>query len=292
MSVRIITDSASDVTQDTAEKWNIRVLPLTVRFGDEEFKDGVTIDYDTFYNRLIESDTLPKTSQVTPYMYENAFRKALSDGDDVICITISSRLSGCFQSASIAADDMEDDFEKSGHHIYVFDTMQVCGAQYILTERAVQLRDRGMIARDIVADLEECKKRVHLITLFDTLEYLKLGGRISAAAAFAGGILSIKPVLTVHNGEVIAIGKARGSKNGNNMLMEFVRERGGIDFSMPYCISWSGLSDVQVQKYIRDSHSLYDCDPEDLPVLRVGPAVGVYAGPGAFAFSFFSPEHH
>ena len=282
MGIRIITDSASDVTQQEAAKWNVEVLPLTVRFGDEEYLDGITIDYDMFYNRLIETDVVPKTSQVTPFAYEKAFRKALDAGDDIICLTISSKLSGCYQSACIAADEM-----KERARIMIVDTLEVSMAEYILVQRAVQLRDQGYSADRIAETIEKIRGNVQLIALFDTLEYLKLGGRINAATAIAGSLLSIKPVITVKDGEIVVIGKARGSKNGNNMLMQFVRDHGGIDFEMPYCIAWTGLSDDTTRKYIEDSHDLYEGSPDELPVKRVGPAVGVYAGPGALAFVFF-----
>ena len=170
MGIRIITDSASDVTQQEAAKWNVEVLPLTVRFGDEEYLDGITIDYDMFYNRLIETDVVPKTSQVTPFAYEKAFRKALDAGDDIICLTISSKLSGCYQSACIAADEM-----KERARIMIVDTLEVSMAEYILVQRAVQLRDQGYSADRIAETIEKIRGNVQLIALFDTLEYLKLG---------------------------------------------------------------------------------------------------------------------
>lgn len=147
MEVRIITDSASDITQEQAAKWNICVLPLTIRFGDEEFSDGVTIDNDMFYNRLIETDIIPKTSQVTPFAYEQAFREAIDTGDEVVCITISSKLSGCWQSACIAADEIKSS------RIHIIDTMTVCVAEMILVERAVQLRNKCFDAGKIASEL-------------------------------------------------------------------------------------------------------------------------------------------
>ena len=155
MGIRIITDSASDVTQQEAAKWNVEVLPLTVRFGDEEYLDGITIDYDMFYNRLIETDVVPKTSQVTPFAYEKAFRKALDAGDDIICLTISSKLSGCYQSACIAADEM-----KERARIMIVDTLEVSMAEYILVQRAVQLRDQGYSADRIAETIEKIRGNV------------------------------------------------------------------------------------------------------------------------------------
>ncbi|MCR5054385.1 MAG: DegV family protein [Lachnospiraceae bacterium] len=280
MAVRIIADSASDIPQETAKKWGITILPLNVRFGDEEFQDGVTLSNREFYEKLIETDEIPKTSQIPPFTYEEAFREAVDNGDEVICFTLSSGLSGCFQSANIAADDFED-------KVTVLDSGQVCISYYILVEYAVRLRDEGKSKDEIVSLLKEKIKTVKVLAVFDTLEYLKLGGRLSGAAAFAGNMLSIKPVITIEGGLVQVIGKARGSKNGNNMLMQNVKNSGGIDFSMPVCLGYSGLSDDMLRKYINDSASLYEGKTESLNVVTVGSTIGTYAGPGAIAVAFF-----
>ena len=280
MSIRIIADSASDIPQETAKQWGITVLPLKIRFGDEEFLDGVTLSNREFYEKLIETDDVPKTSQIPPFEYEEEFQKAVDEGDEVICFTLSSGLSGSYQSAMIAADEFEE-------NVYVIDSGQVCFSYYILVEYAVRLRNEGKSAKEIVDLIEEKKKTVTVLAIFDTLEYLKLGGRLSGAAAFAGNLLSIKPVITITDGLVDVIGKARGSKNGNNMLIQKVQEKGGIDFSMPICLGYSGLSDEMLQKYIADSADLYEGKTDCLPIVNVGSTIGTYAGPGAIAFAFF-----
>ena len=238
MSVKIITDSASDITQAEARQWDIQVLPLRTIFNGEEFLDGVTIDNHQFFQKLIESDILPTTSQLSPYEYEEAFQAARAAGDEVLCVTLSSKLSGCCQSACIAADTVP---------AVVVDSENVCIGQRILVELAIRLRDAGKSAREISDILEREKRNIRLIALLDTLEYLKKGGRISPAAALAGSLLSIKPVVAVEQGEVTILGKARGSKNGSNMLMELVRKCGGINFEKPYCLAYSGLSDAMLQ---------------------------------------------
>ena len=136
----------------------------------------------------------------------------------------------------------------------------------------------------------------HVLAIFNTLEYLKLGGRISSAAAFAGGLLSLKPVLTIEDGVVKILGKARGSRNGNNMLIEFTQKLGGIDFDRPYCFGYTGFSDETLQIYIRDSSKLYAdkidiSDPSQIRIAKVGATIGTYAGPGAIAVAFFSNNH-
>ncbi|WP_130836188.1 DegV family protein [Lachnoclostridium sp. Marseille-P6806] len=278
--LQIITDSASDIPQSVAAEWGVTVLPLTVCFGEEEYEDGVTITPSDFYTKLIETDVLPKTSQITPSRYGEAFRRARAQGDEVVAVCLSSELSGSYQSACAAAAEFDSGIEVVDSHV-------VCCALYILVELAVRLRDQGMNAAQIAAVLREKAHEVSVIALFDTLEYLRMGGRIGGAAAFAGGLLSLKPVLTIREGRIVAIGRARGSRNGNNMLMEYVKKQGGIDFALPICVAWSGNSDELVRKYIEDSRSLYDGFEGEISTTRVGSTIGTYAGPGAVALAFF-----
>ena len=280
MGVRIITDSASDISQERAREWNITVMPLKVRFGEDEFLDGVTLSCKDFYKKLIETDEIPKTSQISPYDYAQEFKKAAEAGDDLICFCLSSGVSGSYQSACIAADDF-------GDNIHVVDTRQFCISEFIIVQRAVQLRDQGMGAKEIVDIISQEMKKAHVIAVFDTLEYLKLGGRLSSAAAFAGNLLMIKPVLTIEDGVVKIIGKARGSRNSHNMLMEFVRNTGGIDFSRPICLAYAGFDSEVLKKYVEDSKVLYEGNEDKLQYAEVGATIGTYSGPGAIAFAYF-----
>ena len=209
-------------------------------------------------------------------------------GDQVVCFCLSSGVSGSFQSACVAAQEFEGD-------VFVVDTQQFCISEAIIVERAVQMRDSGMDAASIYAAIEEEKKDAHVLAIFNTLEYLKLGGRISAAAAFAGGLLSLKPVLTIEDGVVKILGKARGSRNGNNMLTEFAEKLGGIDFGRPFCFGYTGFSDEMLKKYIHDSARLYEDkidvnDPGNFRIHKVGATIGTYAGPGAIAVAFFAAK--
>lgn len=280
MSVRIITDSASDISQAEARELGIDVLPLKTIFGDEEYSDGVTLDHAAFYHKLIESDVMPTTSQIAPVEYEENFRAALEAGDEVLCITISSKLSGCYQSANIAAEEF------SGK-VTLVDSLNVAIGERILVQLALQLRDEGQSAREIAERLEQEKQNIHLVALLDTLEYLKRGGRISSTVALAGALLSIKPVIAIENGEIAILGKARGSKNGSNMLMTQVEKAGGIDFEKPFYLAYTGLSDSLLQKYIADSAALYEGMTDTLPISTIGSTIGTHAGPGAIAVAFF-----
>ena len=281
MSIRIITDSASDITQNEAKALGIEVIPLKTIFGEEEYLDGVTIDHTTFYNKLIESDVLPTTSQISPYDYEERFRAAVEAGDEVLCITVSSRLSGCYQSATIAASEFPG-------NVMVADSLNVAIGERLLVQLAIRARDEGRSLTEIADLLKEERHHVRLIALLDTLEYLKKGGRISSTVALAGALLSIKPVIAVQEGEVAILGKARGSKNGNNMLRTLVEEKGGINFEKPFCLAYTGLSDDLLQKYIADSAALYESKTENLPIHTIGSTIGTHVGPGAIAVAFFS----
>ena len=282
MALRILVDSTFDFTPEQLELTGIEVVRLHVNFGGEDFVDGVDITPEGFYERLIESDALPTTSQAAPADFAEAFERLTANGDEVVCLTISSKLSGTYQSAMIAAVDFEG-------RVRVVDTLNVALGAQILARYALRLASGGRGMDEVADKLERVKGRVHIIALLDTLEYLKRGGRISAAAAAVGGVFSIKPVITIRDGAVAVIGKARGSKNGENLLSQLI-EKHGVDFTMPYVLGYTGLSDALLQKYKADSARLWVGYAKDLPVSIVGSVVGTHAGPGAIAVAFFGKE--
>ena len=279
MSIRIITDSASDMVD--SKRSDVTFLPLRVIFGDTEYRDGIDITRKEFYEKLVEGDEIPKTSQITPFEFGEAIKATREAGEDVLVITLSSKLSGTYQSAAVAASEYDEG-------VAVVDSANVSVGEYILVEYAIRLKDEGRSLSEIVTELEKAKEKIHVIALLDTLEYLKKGGRISKAAAFAGGLLSIKPVIAVENGEVVVLGKARGSKQGNNYLKEQIKKAGGVDYSMPYVLGYSGLDDSLLQKYISDSEELWKDNTDKLDIILVGGAIGTHAGPGAIAVAFYS----
>lgn len=278
MQVNIIIDSTTDL--DPRLKDRFTIVPLTVHFGDHEYIDGVTISHRQFYEKLIESDVLPSTSQATPAAFTQVFEEVAQRGETAVVLTLASQLSGTYQSAMIAAADYPDS-------IFVVDGTSVAIGTGILAELALGLRDQGLSAREIAAQLEREKENVRVIALLDTLEYLKRGGRISATVAFAGGILSIKPVIAVKDGTIQMMGKARGSRQGNNLLVQQIESAGGVDFDKPVLLGYSGLSDTLLQKYIEDSRSLWENGTEQLAITSIGSVVGTHAGPGAIAVAFF-----
>lgn len=281
MGIKIITDSGSDIRQELARKWGVTVLPLSIRFGEEEFLDDITLKADDLYRRMIETGEIPKTSQVPPFTFEIAFAKAVQEGDTVICITLSSGMSGCYQSACIAAKKFED-------KVSVVDSLGVCASQYALVRYAIGLVKMGKTHEEIVRRLERDKKRLHVISLVDTLDYVYKGGCLSLAAKFAGNILNIKPIITAdEDGKVKVLSKVRGQKNAFRMFTQLVEKTGGIDFSLPICMAYSGLSDGNMRDYMKQEASLFEGQENHIHVMQFGPTVGTYSGPGAFAIGFF-----
>ena len=285
MTVRIITDSGSDCLQ--GEHSQLDVLPLSVGFGSTVYQADVELTRERFYELLVEGDDFPTTGQVNPYAFSQAIARAQEAGEDVVVISLSSKLSGTYQSACTAAAEAGDATE-----VHVVDTENVTLGMKILIQYALRLLDEGKSAAEIAHAVEEARDRVCVVALLDTLEYLKRGGRISAAAGTVGELLSIKPVITVRDGEVAVLGKARGSKNGRNLLRQQVEAAGGIDFDMPLLLGYSGLSDKLLRKYLADSRSVWEgkIAEEGIPVVMVGATIGTHVGPGAVAVAFFKAE--
>ena len=278
MKIRIITDSASDMP--AVHRPEVAVLSMTVTFGAEEFQDGINLTHHQFYEKLIEGEDLPTTSQISPSQFEEVFRAAVDAGETVVAVVLSAKLSGTYQSACIAAEEFPG-------QVFVVDSANATLGELVLVERAVELMDQGLDAAAIAARLEEEKEEVRLVGLLDTLEYLKRGGRVSASVALVGGLLAIKPVVAVQDGEVVVLGKARGSKNGNNLLVQEIQRSGGVDFGRPYRLGYTGLDDSLLRKYIEDSSALWSGHTDALPICTVGGTIGTHVGPGAVAAAFF-----
>ena len=277
MHTRIIVDSTADLMPEILEQ--VHVVPLTVQFGEEELIDGVTIDKKTFYEKLVESDVLPTTSQATPEAFIKEFEMVKQAGEQAVVITISSKLSGTYQSAMLAAREYDN--------IYIIDGNTTAIGSGILVELACKLLHSGMDAKKIAEKLEEEKKKIVVVALVDTLEYLKKGGRISKTVAMVGGVLNIKPVLSIIDGEINMLGKARGSKMGNNLLIQEIEKAGGVDFSKPVLLGYAGLSDALLVKYIEDSKQIWEGNLDEVRYTVVGSVVGTHIGPGAIAVAFF-----
>lgn len=281
MSVKIISDSACDMTQNEAKEQGVIILPMKNIIDGVEYLDGVTISTEEFYEKLENCEELPTTSQISPMEFTEVLGPIVDAGEEAIIITLAGKLSGTAQSAALAASEFED-------RVRVVDSGNVTIGQNILLRYAIRLRDKGLSGQEIVEELERVKSRICLLARVDTLEYLVRGGRLSKTAGFAGTLLNIKPVICVEDGEIKVLGKARGSHQGNNMLTEFIDKKGGVDFSMPVMLAYSGTDDALLKGYIDNSSALWDEHLESLPITMVGSTLSTHAGPGAIAVAFFA----
>ena len=280
--VRIIVDSASDISLAQSQKLGVTMVAMGIKFGEDEFLDGVTLSSSEFYDKLIESDVMPKTSMINPFRWEEEFEKVVAQGDEAVVVTISSKLSGTYESARQAS-------ERFGGKVFVVDSLNASVGERLLCYLALKMRDEGKSASEIASVLDEQKQRICIMAMLNTLEYLKKGGRISSTVAFVGEVLSIKPVVSIVDGEVKMVGKAIGSKNGNNLLNRLV-EKNGIDFSMPLGLIWSGNDDSVLKKYVRDSARLWEEHTDEIPAYAIGSTIGTHVGPGAIGVAFFAQQ--
>ena len=277
--IRILTDSASDILPAEAEQLGVTVIPLNVTLEDGTvLRDGVDMTPSAYYEILAGCRKLPTTSQPSPELFENFFLEAAAAGDEVIGIFLSHALSGTYQCAKLAADMANVDnvlFVDSGH---------VCLSEALLVRLAVQLRDSGKTAGQITAILEHAKEHLHLVAAIDDLKYLRKGGRLPAAVAVAGGMLGIKPIITIQDGKVAMAGKARGLPGAYVALFKKVEELGGINPAFPALAGYtvSPREVTPIQTYLRDN-----LQQEDLLVRQIGCVIGTHAGPGAFGIAFF-----
>lgn len=277
--IRILTDSASDILPAEAEQLGVTVIPLNVTLEDGTvLRDGVDMTPSAYYEILAGCRKLPTTSQPSPELFENVFLEAAAAGDEVIGIFLSHALSGTYQCAKLAADMANVDnvlFVDSGH---------VCLSEALLVRLAVQLRDSGKTAGQIAAILEHAKEHLHLVAAIDDLKYLRKGGRLPAAVAVAGGMLGIKPLITIQDGKVAMAGKARGLPGAYVALFKKIEEMGGISPAFPALAGYtvSPREVTPIQTYLRDN-----LQQEDLLVRQIGCVIGTHAGPGAFGIAFF-----
>jgi len=276
--IRIITDSASDIGAN--EYPNLVVLPLAVRFGEEEFLDNVTITNKEYYTRLTTGDILPKTSQVTPHAFEQAIKEAVDAGERALVITISSKLSGTYQSACIAADEFD------ANQVTVVDSLLATVSEQVLVKYAYQLVQEGKSFEEVLEAVESSKSKVKLAGLLDTLEYLKKGGRISAAAAIFGSALSIKPIIQLVDGAVEVADKARGKKNGIEATLKYLRDH-KVDTDMPVAIGYAGVEPDLLGDVVEASKTGDNTNLESWPVISIGATIGTYTGPNSVVLGYF-----
>ncbi len=277
--IRILTDSASDILPAEAEQLGVTVIPLNVTLEDGTvLRDGIDKTPSEYYALLKECHKLPTTSQPSPELFERFYQDAAAAGDEVLGIFLSNELSGTWQCARLAADLVNVD------NVLFVDSANVCLGEALLVRLAVHLRDAGKTLVQIATDLEHAKEHLHLVAAIDDLKYLRKGGRLPAAVAVAGGMLGIKPLITIKEGKVAMAGKARGLPGAYVALFKKIDELGGVhpDFEAVAGYS-SSLREVQpIENYFRDNLHM------DAPLVQqIGCVIGTHAGPGAFGLAFF-----
>ena len=279
MAVKIVVDSSSDISEKEAKELGVEMIPMIISFGEEEFFDGVNLLPDEFYKKLQESKEAPKTAQVTPFRFEEVFEKEVEAGNEVVAIVLSSKLSGTYESAKSAASKFDG-------KVFVVDTLNATSGERMQILYALRLAKEGFSAKEIYEKVEARKNDVCAMAVIDTLEFLKKGGRVSSAAAFIGGMLSIKPIIQVIDGEVKVVAKAHGQKKAILTLKQFIKDAGGIDYSMPHCIIWGG-ADQSIAKDFAEKHAdIWEGNevPEDHVITST---VGTHMGPGAIGVVFY-----
>ena len=279
MSVKFVIDSASDILPNEAARLGVTVLPLTVTFNGTTYRDSVDLSHQEFFEMLASSKDLPTTSQLPPADFADCFESLVAAGHDVVVITVSSKLSGTCQSATIAASDYPG-------RIFIVDSLSAAIGQRILLQRGLQLAEQNLSAREIADILDQEKTRIRVMAVIDTLEYLKKGGRISAAIAIAGTVLSMKPAIEISDGLVAMAGKARGNRQANTLLRQLMDKYGGANLDAPYALVYSGLNDDHLQKFIAEQTDLWP-ETANLPIHSLGCVIGTHVGPGAYGIAFF-----
>ena len=280
--VRIITDGTSDLSVQRGLELNVHVMPMRVFFGQDSFVDGVDITREEFFARLTSGDVLPTTSQLNPEDFLEVFQKYVDQGDEIVGIFLSTELSGTCQSACIARDMVE------GGEIHIVDSRTVTFALDLLVEEAARMRDQGLSAAQIAAEVEKLAQRTRLLAIVDTLTYLKKGGRISAATAAVGGLLGIKPIVGVDSrGTVEALGKARSMASGLEWIARHIKQA-PADPGRPVAYGHSNAP----ERVPLCMEALKEVLPQDLPpvVGSIGAVIGTHVGPGAVGVAYIAAE--
>ena len=271
--VRIITDSAADLEPQEYEKLGVTCIPLRVAFGDTEYQENVDLDKVKFYELLLGSEEFPKTSQASPAVLEGLFAEAKVAEDEAVYITLSSALSGTYQTACM----IQEDAEYNG--AFVFDSRNATGGQRMLVEYACRLRDAGKNAAEIIAGLESIRDRIELYACVNTLEYLHKGGRISHAVYTLGSLAQIKPIISVDlEGRVALPGKVMGMRKGMDFLCKQVQVR-QPDGEYPFYVLYTGnrTNGETLAQRLREQ----GIEVEDAHIINVGAAIGSHIGPNA-----------
>lgn len=275
--IKIITDSTADIPKNVAEELDITVVPLTVHFGDESYKDWYDLSSTDFFEKLKESPVMPTTSQITPVTFEEVFRDVLKDYDTIIYIALSSKASGTYQSALIAKDMIE------GADIEVIDSMTFSYGYGMIVVEAAKMVKEGKNKSEIVKKVKDMLDKLDTYFIVDTLEYLQKGGRINMATAVVGTVLNIKPLLGVKDGLVVPVDKIRGNKNIIPKMVKLIKNKGYNLSDKVVGLAHGAMPErlEELKQAIRQ-----EFNPKGFTVSEVGCVIGTHAGPGIIGVFF------
>ena len=280
--IRIITDSAADFTTGELKQYRLTAVPLQIVFGEDAYEDGVTLTPDIFWSRLMAGEN-PKTSQPSPDAFLSVFEDAKASGDSVLCVLLSSGLSGTVQSAMIASSMIDYD------DIHIVDSLQAATAEKFLVMRACQLRDEGKLsAGEIAGELRRFSKRIRLYACLDTLDYLARGGRIPQAAATLGSLVQLKVIVTItEDGKVGMAGKGMGMHRSTAALIKLIQQHEIDERFAPLPIFTHSPENCFALVKKLDALGI-SCREEDAS--PVGATISTHVGPGVFGLVFAEKE--
>lgn len=279
MSFSIFIDSTADIPVERAKEMGIGVVPLTVQFGQQEYKDGIDLTPASFFEKLQMCEDLPKTSQASVQAFLEAFEK-VDEEEDILGLFISQKLSGTYQSAHIAKQTL------GRENIYLVDTGSGSFGSMMLIEEAVRLRAQGMSAKETAQRLDALKKRLYIFAAVDTLKYLQKGGRLPSTIAIVGGLLKIKPILGVHDGEIHMAGKVRGNASAYQKIVEIVQKH-GVDLAYRPIIGAAQCPEnaAQFTRTVQRELGLTEWG-----TCEIGVVIGTHTGPGCVGIAFIAKD--
>ena len=272
--VRIVTDSTADLNTTQQQSAGLTVVPLNVRFGDQVFKDHIDLSTDEFFSRLKASPQLPKTSQPSVGAFEEAFRKHREAGNDVVAVLISSKVSGTFGAAELAAKSVDRD------HIEIVDSLTTSMALGFLALEGAKHAKTGASRKEVADRIRSLVPKARVLAAVDTLTYLERGGRIGRARALLGSLLNVKPLITLQDGEVAPLGRARGRVQAIDKLVSLLQRDGKL--SNLAVLHGSSRSDAE---RLRDRVS-GNYPGMEIPLAETGAVIGTYTGPGVIGFTY------
>jgi len=279
MSIRIVIDSTSDVTDEIIEKYNLKVVPLTVNFEKQSYLDKIELSSKEFFEKLAAADKLPTTTLVSPGAFVETFSEILLEGDKVLGLFVASEFSGTYDSARMARNMIGSD------DIHIIDTRSVCLGSFALILEAIELVKENKTIEEIVEILNRLKEKIVVVAALDTLKYLEKGGRLSKGQAVVGSLLNIKPIVAIKDGEIKVIEKLRGKNKTVKWFDEWI-EKNNYDLSDKTVLLFHGNAYDQLKllrETIEDKYKI-----KNIIENEIGPVIGTHSGPGVLGMGFLN----